>query len=360
MLSWWDEDFIRKFLTNRWVVIVSINEYKEEPKNFWNILLNLTYNSSNLQILTQWEDLYKSAVFFVSLWLIPSSINFIDNPIADDQMLKMINSAISVVEEEDKKIKQQEEIEEYKEKQKYQERWIDDWLRILNFNIDRIEQILKIGIWILSWSDLKQLESCSSEMKKIRLWTNFNKMASLVLDAHDLLKRAEQEILNANIDKRFLIDKNSSVTNIDVLQDYFKYTRISDKSKLRPELLTVTENVAGMMWIRAVLLKLLEQDVSHAFDNYSLNELFYTVINFIEFTALVIILVISLSRLISPLIWIEQFSLYLLPAMWWLWLLVYLFNNLRLKWIMLNLVWFVILVAIYWLWLNLLLNTFAL
>jgi FixJ family two-component response regulator len=54
--------------------------------------------------------------------LIPSSINFIDNPIADDQMLKMINSAISVVEEEDKKIKQQEEIEEYKEKQKYQER----------------------------------------------------------------------------------------------------------------------------------------------------------------------------------------------------------------------------------------------
>jgi hypothetical protein len=72
-------------------------------------------------------------------------------------------------------------------------------------------------------------------------------MASLVLDAHDLLKRAEQEILNANADKRFLIDKNSSVTNIDVLQDYFKYNRISDKSKLRPELLTVTENVAGMM-----------------------------------------------------------------------------------------------------------------
>ena len=347
-------------MTNRWVVIVSITEYKEDPKEFGNTIVHLIYDSSDIQMIMLWEDLSESIVFIVSLWLRPLSVNFIDNPVTDDQMLNMINSAILDVEEKDKKIKQQEEFEEFQEKKKYEEKWIEDWLKIINSNIDRIEQALKVGKWILSWSEIKELEDCSSEMKKIRLWTNFNKMAALVLESHGLLKRAEEQIFSADADKTFLIDKNSSVTNIDVLQDYFNYSRIAEKHKLHPELLTPTESVVGMVWIRFVLLRLLGQDVSRVFDNYSLNDLFYTVINFVEFTALVIIIVISLSRLISPLIWIEQFSLYLLPAMWWLWLLLYLFNNLRLKWIMINLVWFVILVAIYRLWLNLLLNTFAL
>ena len=341
-------------------MIVSINEYKEEPQEFWNIIINLAYNSSDIQMIMQWEDLSESVLFIVSLWLKPSSINFIDKPVADDQMINMINSAILKIEDEDKKVRQQEEFEEFQEKKKYEEKWIEDWLKIINYNIDHIEQILKVGNWILLWSEIKELENCSSEMKKIRLWTNFNKMASLVIESHGLLKRAEEQIFNANADKKFLIDKNSSVTNIDVLQNYFDYTRIAEKRKLHPELLTPTETLVGFVWIRSVLLKLLGQDMSHVFDNYSLNDLFYTVINFVEFTALVIIIVISLSWLISPFIWIEYFSLYLLPAMWWLWLLLYLFDSLKLKWIMLNLVWFMILVAVYWLWLNLLLNTFAL
>ena len=360
LLSWWDEDFIRKFLTDRWVVIVSINEYKEDPKDFWNIILNLTYDSSNIQMIMQWEDLSESIVFIVSLWLKPSSANFIDNPIADNQMIDMINSATLTVEEEDKKAKQQEELEEFQEKKKYEEKWIEDWLKILNSNIDRMEQVLKIGIWILSSSEIKQLEDYSSEMKKIRLWTNFNKMASLVLESHALLKQAEEQIFDADADKKFLIDKNSSVTNIDALKSYFDYSRIAEKARFQPELLTTTENVISIIWIRSVLLKLLGQDISHSFDNFSLDDFFSITVNLLEFIVISIIIVISCSWLISPLIWIGEFSLYLLPAMWWLWLLLYLLNNLKLKWIMLNLVWFVILVIVYWWWLNLLLNTFAL
>ena len=72
-------------------------------------------------------------------------------------------------------------------------------------------------------------------------------MASLVLESHVLLKKAEEQIFNADADKKFLIDKNSSVTNIDALKSYFDYSRIAEKSKMQPELLTTTENVVGII-----------------------------------------------------------------------------------------------------------------
>ena len=360
LLQWWDEDFIRKFLASRWVVIVSLTEYKEDPLSFWNIIVNLNYNWSNIQLITQWEDLSESTLFIVSMWLIPWTINFVDKPIPEDQVKDIINTALSKAKEEDKKVKEQAEIEELKEKKKYEEAWIKEWLKIINSNIDRIEQVIKAGQWVLWWGEIKKLEEYLNEMKKIRLWTNFNKMAALVLDAHSLLINAENQVIEANSENKFLIDKNSIVTNIDVLKDYFDFSRISEKSVLQPAWLKTSEMLTNAMWKNSILLSLLRRDIIHTFEDSSFWELFDIVINLIEYIIVLAIITISLSWLVGPLFWFDSFSLYLLPAMWRLWLLIYLLNNVELKWTVSRVVWFVVLILIYRKWLVLLLNTFAL
>lgn len=359
LLQWWDEDFIRKFLANRWVVIVSINEYKKDPRSFWNIIIDITYEESNIQLIMPWDNLSEWIIFIVSLWLRPSRMNLIENPIPDEQMVNLLNSAVSKAEEEEKKIKEQEEFENLKEKKKYEERWIKDWLKVLNATIDHIEQILKAGAWVLWWSEIKELENYSSEMKKIRLWTNFNKMASLILETNNLIKHAEKEIFDANAENKFLIDKNSAVTNIDVLKEYFYSNSIIWRAKLQPASLTTTELVTNAIWIKSVLFKLLRRDLSHSFEKYSFDYFFDITIKLIEFIVAVTIITITLLWLIGPFLWITS-SLYLLPAMWWLWLLLYLLHSLKLKWLITSIVWFLILALIYRWWLKLLLNTFAL
>ena len=360
LLEWWDEDFIRNFLANRWVVIVSINEFKEDPQSFWNIVVNTDYNWVNIQLITKWDNLSDVMFFIISLWLRPLSINFVTDPIPEDKMKVMIDSTILAVEEEDKKAEQQLKFEEFQEKKKYEEKWLKEWLRIINLVIDRIEQVIKAGKWVISWNELKKLKEISDEMKKIRLWTNFNKMVSLVLDSQVLLKNAEKEIFNANTNNSFLINKNSSVTNIDVLKNYFDFNRIYEKIKLQPSTLTTTESIMGTMWENSILLNLLWQDISYSVNNYSLGEFTNIVIKISEYIVLLIILVIALSWLVSPLLWIDKFSLYLLPAMWWLWLLIYLYRNLELKSITAKIIWFIVLVLVYRRGLILLLNTFAL
>ena len=360
LLEWWDEDFIRKFLANRWVVIVSIVEYKEDSKSFWNIIIFTTYEDEKIYILAKWGDIKELTHFFVFLWLNVSSINYIDNPLSDAQIKEIIDSAVSEINEENEVFKKQQELAELNEQKKYEEAWIKDWLKILNSNIDRIEQVMKAGEWILSWTDIKQLESYLNEMKRIRLGTNFNKMASIVLDTQILLKKAEEEIISTYDSKKFLIDKNSSVTNIDVLYEYFDSNRRLEKAKLQPAWLTTTENILNITGENAIFLSLLGRDVSSTFEDVNLDELFDIVIDLVEFIVLAIIITISILRLIAPLLWYSSFSLYLLPAMWLLWLLIYLLNSLKLKWIITKLTWFFIIVLIYWRWLTLLLNTFAL
>lgn len=360
ILRWWDEDFIRKFLSNRWVVIVSINEYTDDPNAFWDIVISLTYSWTEIQLIAQWQDLSESMSFFVSLWLRPLSINFLSNPIAEEQMKNMLDSIVLTVEEENKKIKQQEEYEEMKEKKKYEETWIKDWLRIINSNIDHIEQVLKAGHWVLSSHNIKELENYLAEMKKIRLWTNFNKMTSLMLDSHILLKKAENEIFEANKQNKFLIDKNSSLTNIDVLREYLHSSKVSEQAIMQPAWLSTYESITNILGKRYIFLKLLRRDMVHYFDNYSVDDFLDTVMKSIEIVILWIIIAISLSWLFGALMGFSNLSLYLLPAMGRLWVLVYLFNGLKIKWLISKIVYFFILVWIYWYWLTLLLNTFAL
>lgn len=185
-------------------------------------------------------------------------------------------------------------------------------------------------------------------------------MTALVLDSHVLLERAEKQIFDANEENKFLIDENSCVTNIDVLREYSNSSRTSEKATLQPAWLSVSESITNVIWTKSVFLKLLNRDIAHSFDGYSFDEFFDIVVNLLEFIVLLVIIVISMSWVIGSLLWFNNFSLYLLTAMWWLWLLIYLLNNIELKGVMPKILWFLALALVYWRGLKLLLNTFAL
>jgi hypothetical protein len=72
-------------------------------------------------------------------------------------------------------------------------------------------------------------------------------MAALVFSAHELIKNAEDEIFKAYDSQKFLIDKNSSVTNVDVISDLFESKRISEKGALQASSLTPAESALNIL-----------------------------------------------------------------------------------------------------------------
>ena len=361
LINWWDDGFIRKFLANRWVVVVSLTEFKEDVKGFWNIVVSVNFENKEIWILSPWESLEDKAYFFLSLWLSINSINFVDKPVSASESQEIIKSNLAKIIEEDALIKKQQEEKEIQEKKKYSESAIDDSLKIINLEIDRINQIIKAWTGIISGTDIKKMEDLCNEMKKIRLWTNFNKMASLILDAHEITKKAENELLSQDKSKIFLIDKNSITTNADFISELSSFNIITEKVVVQPNGLTTDESMRNTLWINSVFLRMFLKDLFYTFEQSSVDELFGIVMSFVEYITLIVIAIFSFLWLIGYVIlWIENFSLHLLPALWWLWLLVYLFNSLNFKGAILKFIGFVILAAIYWYGLILLKGTFAL
>lgn len=360
LLQWDDENLVRGFLSHRWVVIVSLSEFKEKPEDFGTIKMSVLYNNAEIEILMKWEDLSEALYSMMFLGLNPKSANYLDDPVPEDEMNSIIASTNSKIHAVNQEIQERKEMEEKKEQKKYEEAAIWDSLKIVNAEIDRIEQVIKAWEWVILWLEMKELEDYLNEMKKIRLWTNFNKMATLVFESHALVKTAEAEIFKAYDSQKFAIDKNSSVTNIDVINDIFDSKRISEKWALQASSLTTGESVLNVLWPATVFLKLLKRDVIHTFKTTSADEIFGVVMDMVEYFVLTAIIVLSILWLIAPLIWVNNFSLYFLPALWWLALLIYLFNSLKLEWIIRKILWFVILVFIYRRGLVLLLNTFSL
>lgn len=360
LLQWDDENLVRGFLSHRWVVIVSLNEFKEKPEDFGAIKMSVLYNNAEIEILMKWEDLSEALYSMIFLGLNPKSANYLNDPVSEDEMNSIIASTNAKILAVNQEIQEKKEMEERMEQKKYEESAISNSLKIINTEIDRIEQVIKAGQWVILWIEMKELEDYLNEMKKIRLWTNFNKMASLVFESHRLVKSAEAEIFKAYDSQKFAIDKNSSVTNVDVINDIFDSKRISEKWALQASSLTPGESVLNMLWPTTVFLKLLKRDIIHTFQNTTADETFGVIMNMVEYFVLTAIIVLSILWLIAPLIWVNNFSLYFLPALWWLALLIYLFNNLKLEWIIRKILWFVILVFIYRRGLVLLLNTFSL
>ena len=359
LLQWGDENFIRGFLSHWGVVIVSLNEVKENPESFGDIKMSILYNNTEIEILMAWEDLWEVLYTMMFLDLSPKSANYKEDPIPEDEMNELIKTTDSKIHAVNEEIQVKKELAEKKEQEKYEETAIGDSLKVINTEIDRIEQVIKAWDWVILWIEMKELEDYLNEMKKIRLWTNFNKMASLVFSAHELVKNAEAEIFKAYDAQKFQIDKNSSVTNVNVIDDMFASKIISEKASLQASSLSLGESVLSILGPVTVFLKLLKRDIVYTYKNSSVDEVFSVVMKLLEYMVLTMVIVLSILWLFAPLVWIHTFSLYLLPALWRLALLLYLYNNLELDWIVRKLTWFIILVFIYRRGLILLLNTFA-
>lgn len=359
LISWWDEDFIRDFLSHRWVVVVSFDIFKEDYNEFGNISMSTIFRDKEIQVIIPWDDLSERLYFFTFLWLNTTFANYIKNPIPESEMNQLIETTINKIKLVNEEIQQKQNEEELKEQKKYEEKAVKDSLKVINHNIDIIEQVVKAWTWIISWTDITKLEDCLNEMKKIRLWTNFNKMANTVLEAHHLVKQAEKEILQAYDSQKFIIEKNSSVTNIDVIYEDLVYNKISDKATLMPKILTTTESVVAVLWSSSIFLKLLQRDLLFTFEQTTFSDFFRVLINLCEYFVLTGIIFITILWLIAPIIGLQDFSLYLLPACGWLWLLIYLFNSLNLKKTLPLILTFIILAIVYWRGVTLLLNTFA-
>jgi hypothetical protein len=163
----------------------------------------------------------------------PKDINFLKDPIQDKESQNLIAKISSEYQQESSLREEILQKSSVKEAKKYENTDVQQALKVVNSNIDRIDQLLLVGKEIISGSERKKLSDFSTELKKIRLGTNFDKMAQILITAQSFIEKNEDLVLSALDDKKFLIDRNSFVTNVDVISEYSMLIRAREKYLLK-------------------------------------------------------------------------------------------------------------------------------
>lgn len=224
------------------VVVVSLEEYEQQPQEFGNIQVLLSFKEQKFTIILKGTSLKEPLYFLFSLELIPEEINFISNPLPKEQIASLIKKVAADHEKQYIEREKEQQRLAQKEQRKFENKDVKEALKVINNNIDRIDQLLFIGKGVLSSDEMRKLTDISNELKKIRLGTNFNRMAQLLLEAQRYISVAEEKVLKVLDDKKFFIDRNSVVTNIDVISEYNALISAQEKSVLKKPL-TNTESL---------------------------------------------------------------------------------------------------------------------
>ena len=290
---------VKTFLEHWGIVVVSLDEYEGSAESFGSITATVPSQTQEIIVVLKGDSLEDALSFLYSLELFPISINFLDiqRVLPDVQVAQLLKKVLSEHEEASHVWAAQQQQLQQKEQKRYENKNIKEALKVINHTVDRVSQILLIGKGMLSSDEIRTLNSFSEDLKKIRLGTNFNKMVMLLLETQHHLQKAEDKVLKALDDKKFLIDRNSIVTNIDVISESNALLIAQEKYLLKQQL-TVQESLYLSGKYATIFAKFFNKDLAAQFT--SLDLLIPNLVAMLEYFCLVSLLLFSFVSLFAP------------------------------------------------------------
>jgi hypothetical protein len=132
------------------------------------------------------------------------------------------------------------------------------------------------------------------------------------METQEHITAAENKVLKQLDNKKFLIDRHSSVTNIDVISEYAELTKAQEKFVLKQPL-DVPENLYLNGKNLTIFAKFFRKDIKAAFS--SLTMLVPNTLDVLEYLLLTMIVALSAFWIFSSLFLSETHLPYYLPML---------------------------------------------
>lgn len=325
-----DENILREILVRYGIVVLWIANYVWEPKEFWHIQFKFLYEWSLFNWYSSFEKAKDCYEFLVTiLWFEVEYINNLINPLTDEQVQIVIKklkndyqnlnsrSNVSTIDIK-KNLKDDANIKKFKES--------------INESIAESEDLISKAAWIVSPMIIKQLEDNINELKKLRMWSNLEKLVMLF---ETLLRNMEAveiyyiDYLKKQEDNQV---RDELLTDLDIITEYDKYKKTKKISKVSwfgwayktPDY--VYYSFFGKIWF---YIKLLFKEVTLKND---ISNLLYSSFSFFENLMIFMMIEMLLYYMYFIVNWEEKLVVYyFLWNIWLLWIVFYVFKFFRAK-----------------------------
>lgn len=286
----------RNILEKQNILILSINEYSQEHKAFWDIYFTINLNLEDIDIVTKFTDIQKACDFFAFVGFDITKINRYSSPISPLKMAEII--AQSKAEVEKKKVEDKLLLEKSKAKQKkiYADQKLDQAKEFLARVFERVDATVKRSVGQIPIMDMNKIKYMTEELKKLRMGTNVETIRDTVEKLFTILERINAARYESQKAQAVAIDGESIITDFDIQEEAEKleYTQILQSIHANVPLRNQEYKIFGSS---AVYLKLIQREFWHKLENTS--GLFYVLYDITELIALILVTLIGITTIIN-------------------------------------------------------------
>ncbi len=360
----WQEE-IKEVLNQYWVVILSIKEFTDTPENFWSVEFDFEHEWKTIYWIINKDKVRDWYWILINYWLDVTYINSLKSPIASDKVklvLKKLQKEFRDVHAQ----KWQDKYSKYKKdttKKKYSKKDEQKIKAIIDDTIQEYE-ILKENVkWHASWTYIKNAEDTVWELKKLKMWSNIEKMSRILETLFKQMQTIELNYISYCKKQEINEWSENIISELEFLFEYDKYEKTKKIKKMSS--LTKTAREAddyyySTLWKAWIYIKFLFKEAKNRLSNYNtvsaklfeLLEIFLIFV-LIEFT----LYYIYITKMTAD--WVSGIYFYILNI-WLLGFLFFMIKFLKRENIFINISLLIICFVVFSILQNLISNTLAL
>lgn len=294
-LLWVESSLLaKKFLENSWIIVLSLKEYNDQNETFGNVHFSVPYQQQDITIILNMQgELPQICSFLFDIGLEVIDINFFKNPLPPEEIQKIIQQSQEESKKKTKEVQIAIQVQEEERKKIYTDERLGTDKEIIDRTFTKIKQITELAKWDIGGKELKLLSEKEDELKKLKLWTNHERIIELMNEVLVMLDVIENNYYLAHENKEKIIFEGTVVNEADFQKEIHKREKVQKLKEVGAKIKSSEQDYL-VLGKSAIFLKFLLKDIKNLFTTPKLiTNMLYNIYDMVEMAVLIVLILIQ-------------------------------------------------------------------
>ncbi len=253
---------VRKLLEKNNILVLSIKEYRQEVKKFWDVYATIKRWLDEIQLVSNQKDIKTACLLFLHAGFVLLDINMYSKPLSHEATQTLLETCRQEIAQEKSVRVKQAETQKAEEKKIYADPHLAAAKEVLVWIFERTALVLERVKGTITINELKTINTLQEELKKLRMGNNYEKIKETGGQLLAMIQDMEDKSFVGGDTKPLI--PGSIITESDIQKEELKQEYVLQFKKLGSHIALKNEDYA-ILGNTALFRKFFQKDLVNFF-----------------------------------------------------------------------------------------------